>query len=134
MAITGDTGNGATLTISTPTFSASLDVISITPGAFNTGAIDASVLATEGIAEMLPNDLATISESTATFKWVAGSAAPDFPSEAGTITVTMPEDIGTALAGSGFITSFTPPNLENGALMVGQISWQYDGDVGPTIS
>ena len=134
MAITGDTGNGATVTFATPTFSGSIDPISITQGAFQSGAIDASTLATEGIAEMIPNDLATVGPSSCTFKWIAGSTAPDFPSEAGTITVTYPEDIGTALSGTGFITSFTPPTLENGVLMAGTIEWQYDGDTGPTIS
>jgi hypothetical protein len=134
MAIEGDTGNGATVTFATPTFSASIDPISITPGAFQNAAIDASTLATEGIMEMLPSDLASVAPSSATFKWVAGSGMPSFPSEAGTITITMPSDIGTSLAGTGFITSYTPPTMENGVLMVGQIEWQYDGDTGPSLS
>lgn len=134
MAITGNTGNGATVTFSTPTFSASIDPISITQGAVQLAAIDTSTLSTEGIAEMIPSDLATVGTSSATFKWVAGSGMPTFPSEAGTITVTYPEDIGTALAGTAFITSYTPPTLENGVLMVGTIEWQYDGETGPTIS
>jgi len=134
MAITGDTGNGATVTFATPTFSASIDPISISPGAFQNAAIDASTLATENIMEMIPSDLASVAPSSATFKWVAGSTSPTFPSAAGTITVTMPTDIGTSLVGTGFITGYTPPTMENGVLMTGQIEWQYDGETGPAIS
>lgn len=142
MALTGDTGNGATLTLAlyngTSAITAALDVISITPGAFTAAPIDVSTLSTSGTREMIPNDLATVGESTATFKWLTAGAKPTLPSVAGTITLTYPlrtgETTAATLTGTGFITNLQAPSMANGELQVGTIGWQWDGDTGPTFT
>jgi hypothetical protein len=142
MAVTGDTGNGATLTLAlfdgTTAITTALDVISITPAAITVGKIDASTLGTSGHREYFPDDLSDSGENTATFKYIAEGTKPTLPSAAGTCTITMPlkapSTTAGTITGTGFITSFTPPSLENGALQVGTISWAWDGDTGPTIT
>ena len=94
MPLTGDTGNGATLTLAlfngTTAITASLDVISITPGEITVGTIDSSTLATSGFMEKIPSDLADIGESSADFKWISAGTKPTLPSSAGTCTITWP--------------------------------------------
>lgn len=140
MALTGDTGNGATLTLAlftgTTAITAALDVISISPGNMTVSPIDVSTLATTGFMEKIPGDLADIGESTATFKWLTGVAVPTLPSAAGTCTLTFPlrtgETTAATMTGTGFITGVQVPSMENGALQVGTITWQWDGDTGPS--
>lgn len=142
MAITGDTGNGATLALAlfdgTTAITAALEVISITPAAITVGKVDASTLATTGHRESIPGDLADSGDSTATFKWLTSATPPTLPSPAGTITLTFPMRTGETTAathtGTGFITSLTPPTFENGVLQVGTIAWQWDGDTGPSLT
>jgi hypothetical protein len=146
MPVTGDTGNGATLTLAifngTTAITAALDVISVTPGAITAPGINASTLATSGTHEMIPNDLASVAESTATFKWLTQGAKPTLPSPAGTITLTFPlrtngtvaETTAATITGTGFITGITPPTMSNGELQVGTIAWQWDGDTGPSLT
>lgn len=139
MALTGDTGNGATLTLAlfngTTAITAALDVISITPGKMAVAPIDVSTLATTGYTEMIPGDLATVGEGTATFKANGASTAPTLPSAAGTITITLPLQTGATtpggISGTGFLTGYQPPALQNGVLQVGTVNWQWDGDTGP---
>ena len=145
MALTGDTGNGATITFAADmgfgTATTSLTVIDITPGQETVGVVDVSTLATTDAMESIPSDLREIAETSATVKWLAQTdatvaGAPDLPAAAGTITLTWPARTGETTAasyvGTGFITGFTPPSFVNGELQTGEISWKYDGDTGPT--
>jgi hypothetical protein len=140
--VNGDTGNGATLTLAlfdgTTAITAALDVINITPSAITAAKVDASTLATTGHRESIPGDLADSGDNTATFKWMTGADQPQLPSAAGTCTITFPlrsgETTPAAHTGSGFLTSFTPPALENGVLQVGTLAWQWDGDTGPSFT
>ena len=142
MAISGDTGNGATLTLAlfdgTTAITAALDPISITLAPITAEVIDASTLATSGHREYIPGDLSDSGENTATFKWSTSATPPTLPSPAGTCTVTLPARTGettpATVTGSGVITSFTPPSLENGVLQVGTIAWRWDGDTGPSVT
>jgi len=142
MALTGDTGNGATLTLAlfngTTAITASLSVISITPGAMTVSPVDVSTLATSGYMESIPGDLASIAESTATFKWLTSATIPTLPSATGTCTLTLPlrsgETTAATMTGTGFITTLQAPVMENGTLQVGTIGWQFDGDTGPSFT
>jgi hypothetical protein len=142
MALTGDTGNGATLTLAlfsgTTAITASLDPISITPAAITVGKVESSTLATVGHKEYIPDDLSDSGENTATFKYITTGAKPSLPSAAGTFTITLPlrtgETTAGTITGTGFVTGFTPPTLENGQLQVGTLAWAWDGDTGPTVT
>jgi hypothetical protein len=142
MALTGDTGNGATLSLAifngTTAITASLDVISISPGEITVASVDVSTLGTSGIMEKIPSDLADVGESTATFKWLTSGAKPTLPSAAGTFAITFPlrsgESTAATMTGTGFLTRLKAPDFANGELQVGEISWQWDGDVGPTLT
>lgn len=145
MALTGDTGNGATLTFAANmgfgTATTSLVCTTITPGEQTVGVVDVSTLATSGQMESIPSDLAELAESTATFKWLTSTAStvammPALPAAAGSITLTFPMRTGETQAatyiGTGFITSLTPPSFANGQLQEGTLKWKYDGDTGPS--
>jgi len=142
MALTGDTGNGATLTLAlfngTTALTASLSVISITPGAMTVSPVDVSVLATTGYMESIPGDLASIAESTATYKWLTSAVTPTLPSAAGTCTLTFPlrsgETTAATMTGTGYLTSVQAPAMENGTLQVGTVGWQWDGETGPSFT
>jgi len=142
MPLTGDTGNGATLTLAlfngTTAITAALDVITIEPGEITLANVDVSTLATTGFMEKIPSDLADVAESNATFKWITTGAKPTLPSAAGTCTVTWPlrsgESTAAVMTGTGFLTRFKPPSFANGQLQVGEVSWQWDGDIGPTLT
>lgn len=142
MPLTGDTGNGATLSLAifngTSAITASLDIISISPGEVTVASVDVSTLATTGVMEKIPSDLADVGESTATFKWLTAGAKPTLPSAAGTFTITFPlrsgESTAATMTGTGFLTRLKAPDFQNGQLQVGELSWQWDGDVGPTLT
>lgn len=146
MALTGDTGNGATITFAanmgfgTATTSLSM-AIDVTQGEQSIGIIDVSTLATSGVMESIPGDLAEFAESSANIKWLTSAASTvamnaSLPASAGTILLTYPARTGETTAatysGTGFVTGHTPPALANGQLQVGNVKWKYDGDTGPT--
>jgi hypothetical protein len=72
---------------------------------------------------------------TVKFKWVSTVAAPTIGT-VGTCTITLPlwQALTNAAtySGTGYLTSWTPPAMENGKLMEGELKFQYDGDTGPT--
>lgn len=151
MALTGDTGNGATL-LFTPAgtvsmgfgaSSASMVCTTITQGEQSVGVIDVSTLATTDCMESIPSDLRDVAEYSASFKWLTTTAATvacqaSLPAAAGTILLTYPtrtgETTAATITGTGFITGITPPSFANGELQMGEIKWKYDGDTGPTFS
>jgi hypothetical protein len=142
MALTGDTGNGATLVFSGGmgfgTATTAFEVISISPGEESVAVIDTSTLATTDAMESIPSDLREIAETSATFKFITTAAAPDLPAAAGTITLTFPIRSGETQAatyiGTGYFTGWTPPNLANGELQTGELKVKFDGDTGPTFT
>lgn len=134
MALTGDTGNLATLTLPG---AYSVAIISINQGAAVLAPVDATVLATVTDQELIPGDIVVHGENTATFKWVGTVAKPTLGT-VGTCTVTKPLTgaltNAATYSGTGMITSWKPPDLANGQLMVGEVKWVYDGDTGPTLT
>jgi hypothetical protein len=142
MPLTGDTGNGATLTLAlfngTAAITASLDVIDITPGDFTVPPVNVSTLGTTQFEEHIPGDLAAIGESSATYKFLTSANLPTLPSAAGTCAITFPlragESTAAVITGTGFLTRVQLPSFANNELQVGEVSWQWDGDIGPTFT
>lgn len=145
MALTGDTGNGATLAFAANmgfgTQTTAVQVIEITQGEQSVGVVDVSTLATTDCMESIPSDLREVAESSVRFKWLTSAATSvaqnvSLPGGAGTITLTYPTRSGETQAatyvGTGFITGLTPPSLANGELQTGELKFKYDGDTGPT--
>lgn len=143
MALTGDTGNGATLTLAlyngTTSITTALSVISITPGEITTESVDVTTLGTTDYMENIPSDLRSVAPFSATYKFITTTAfaLPAIAgSMVGTCTLTWPtrtgETAAATFAGTGYVTSNKLPDMANGELQVGEISWQYDGDTGPT--
>lgn len=132
MALTGDTGNGATLTLPG---SYSVAVESIEPGVEKLDALSVSVLGTTTTDEKIPSDLIKVSASKARFKWVSTVAKPTLGT-VGTITITLPLQgaltNAATYSGTGFISSWKPPALKNGEVMMGEVEFEFDGDTGPT--
>jgi len=146
MALTGDTGNGATLTFAanmgfgTATTSLSM-AIDITQGEQSIGDVNVSTLATSGVEENIPSDLAQFSESSARIKWLTSAASTvamnaSLPASAGTVLITYPlrtgETTAASFSGTAYVKGHTPPAFANGQLQTGEVKWKYDGDTGPT--
>ena len=134
MALTGDTGNGATLTLPG---SYSVAPMTVEIGAETLAMIDISTLATTSFMEKIPSDLKDSGELTITYKWASNVAAPTLGTAA-TTTITFPLwgalTNAATYSGTGVITSWKPPRLANGELMVGELKIMFDGDTGPTFT
>jgi hypothetical protein len=111
--------------------------------------IDASCLDTTGFMKYIPGDLTDPGECQMeiifdpTFDWSANPAvATDVDGVVGnvdTLTITFP--IGTptntspaTLSGSGFITSYSLPDLSTGSLAVVSVTFTFDGETGPAFT
>lgn len=148
MAITGDTGNGATLTFAANmgfgTATTAMVCTSIEGGGFQRGGVDASDLGTASIEESIPTDLAKPKEGKAKYKFLTmpttaqASVFDPTSAVAGSVVITWPMRTGETTAanytGTAFITDNTLPALVNGTLQEGEISFQYDGDTGPSFT
>jgi hypothetical protein len=140
MALTGDTGNGATLTLAiydgTTAITAALEITDVDLAAITVDSVDTSTLGTTGHAESIPGDLAQSGDNTANFKWLTKAKCPTLPSPAGVFTLTYPlrsgETTAATRAGTGYLTSIKDPRMANGELQVGSLAWRWDGDTGPT--
>ena len=132
MALSGDTGNGSTLTLPG---SYTVAVIEITPGKKTLPMIPSSTLATTGTEEKIPGDLNSVEAFTARFKWIPTVAEPTVGT-VGTCTVTLPLygalTNAATYAGTGCVTGWKPPMLANNTLMEGEVTFEFDGDTGPT--
>ena len=144
MALTGDTGNGATLTFAANmgfgTATTSMHCITINQGAHSVAPVDVSTLASVAKKEFIPGDLCDVAESSATFKWLTTTQATianycTLPAGAGAVVLTSPlrtgETTAATFTGTAFNTEFTPPAFANGELQTGSVKWKYDGDTDP---
>lgn len=134
MALTGDTGNLASMTVP-GSFTVALMTIDPPEEAIPT--IPVSVLATVSTEEKIPGDLTTWTKVTGTFKFV-GTVAKPTVGTVGTLTITLPL-VGAltnapTLSGTGFVTRWKLPRLENNVLQVGEFDAEFDGDTGPTFT
>ena len=148
MAVSGDTGNGATLTFAANmgfgTTTTAMLCTHIEPGGFSRGGVEASDLGTVGIEESIPTDLAKPKTGKAKYKFLTkpttaqASIVDPTAAGVGSIVITWPIRTGETTAanytGTGFITDHSLPTFENGMLQEGEIEWQYDGDTGPTVT
>ena len=147
MALTGDTGNGATLTFAANmgfgTATTSMTCITISQGEQTVAVVDVTTLATTDCEESIPGDLRSVAESSAEFKWLTTTVATtanncSLPGAAGAVVLTAPirsgETTAASFTGTGFVTGFTPPSFANNELQKGAIKWKYDGDTGPAFT
>ena len=138
MPLVGDTGNGATIALTTQTGAASLKVekISVSESALNM--IDVSTLGTAGQMEEIAADLASNPEITVDFVWSQSATAVTVSPAVDTCTLTFPvgptqtTTVASTLVMSGHVVATKFPDLENGSAMKGQFKFKGNGDSGPT--
>lgn len=125
-----DTGNSATVTFGTSNFAPKIR--SITIGERTREALNDSDLTTTNQMTFIPSDLIDAGGFTMEVEWDQSAAVfPPITAAAETITITFPlkpgEGTAATLAGTGFLTSVSGPNVENGAIMVATIGVKWDG-------
>jgi hypothetical protein len=138
MALVADTGNGMTLTLTTQTAASALKIDKIAIGEVMLDMLDASVLATVTVQELIASDLYKPNKMVVDFNWNQAGTAITITALVDTATVTFP--VGPAqttttaatFAGTGVVTKIKYPDAANGSLMKGQIEFSFDGDTGPT--
>jgi len=141
MAVTPapDTGHGASITFGTTSWAGKVQGIP-TLLEINRPRVDKSYLGTSGQREYMPGDLEELGEVTLDVLFEQARGLPATGSAAETITITFPlnpsnsEAVAATLAGTGFITRTQYPPLQTGQVMVGQITFTFDGATGPTFT
>lgn len=138
MPLVGDTGNGATIALTTQTAAASLKVEKISIGESAIQMLDVSTLGTAGQMEEIPTDLASNPEITVDFVWSQSATAVTISTAVDTVTITFPlgpgqtTTVAANLTATGHVIATKFPDLENGAAMKGQFKFKPNGDTGPT--
>lgn len=136
--VSGDTGNGATLTFASTSFAVLVKKISGWEETIEK--LDVTNLASTGRKRYISSDLKEPPEITYDFYWDTTKDMPTIGGAPETITVTFPvranggETNGATYAGTGFIKSIKWPDLENGSVQMGSLTVCYDGTTGPTYS
>ena len=131
MALTGNTG--------TITFGTSGIVLSWTKiGEWQTtrSKLETSHLGTTVFKTFMADDLADPGEIEVEGLFDPTKALGSIVAAAETITITYPKTAGTAanLAGTGFISMLSLPELVNGAVSKRKIKVAFDGGTGPTFT
>ncbi len=138
MALVGDTGNGATFTLTTQTAMNSYKIESIQIGEITLDMLDVSVLSTSGDMERIASDLRKHGDWTLTCVKNHAATAVTVIGAQDTATVTFPvfptQTTTTAanVAASGYITSWKLPDLNNGVVQKEVFKFSPDGETGPT--
>lgn len=138
MTITGDTGNGATFTLTTQTAIANYKINKISIGELSYDMIDVSHLGTTGHVEQIIGDLEKGGDITLDFHHSVYATAVTVTRSVDTATITFPvgpnqtTTTGATYVCSGYVTSVKLPDLENNVAQAGQIKFMPDGDTGPT--
>ena len=121
------TGNGVTLSVGTSV----AKVRSISGVSQSADAIETSHLGTTNFKTMMAGDLTDPGSFTADIIYTGSSFSVANQGEAAkTITITFPAisgGVSTSLSGSGFISGHNFPEVQNGDVMVQQITVQFDG-------
>jgi len=125
-----DTGNSATIAFGTSSFVA--NIYSIGGTSQTREALEDSHLGTTNQKTYIPTDLYEPGEFEIEFEWDQSfSVFPPIDGAPETITVTFPlksgEGTAATLAGSGFITEVSGPDVENGSIMRGTATIKWDG-------
>lgn len=138
MALVGDTGNGATFTLTTQTAANSWKVKKIEIGDVTVDMLDVSVLSTSGDQERIASDLRKHGDWKITTVFLPTATAVSCTLAVDTATITLPvystqtTTTGATYAASGVITGVKLPSLENGVVMEAVYTFAPDGDTGPT--
>jgi len=131
-----DTGNGATLTLSS-TGSVG-DIRQMTLPEFVLEKIEDSHLGTTNFKTYIPSDLEDPGEFTAEIIFDSGSAVPARGTvETATVTFPIANTSNTnaaTLAGTGFLTTYKIPDLANGELQVASLTFAFDGQTEPAFT
>lgn len=125
-----DTGNSATVAFGTSGFSA--NVYSIGGTSQSREALEDSHLGTTNQKTFIPADLIEPGEFEIEFEWDQSfSTFPPIAAAAETVTITFPlksgETTAATLAGTGFLTEASGPDVENGTIMRGSATIKWDG-------
>lgn len=125
-----DTGNSTTIAFGTSSFAPK--VRSITIGEQTREALNDSDLSTTNQMTFIPSDLIDAGGFTMEVEWDQSFAVfPPMTANPETITISFPlksgQSVRGTLAGSGFLTSLSGPNIENGSIMVATIGVKWDG-------
>ena len=137
MALTGDTGNSATFTLTTQTAVASLKVTKISIGEITLDMLDVSTLATTGFMEEIPSDLTAAPEVTIDYVFDVGATNIAVTGLQDTATISFPlsplltTTTRATFAGTGVVVAVKLPDPENGAVNMGQAKIKFDGETGP---
>lgn len=130
-----DTGNGATLTLSAT--GAVGNIRNLGEIAKELGKLEISHLGTVGNKRYMPDDLAEPGTLEIEVEFDPSAALPAVGAVE-TATVTYPAPAGVAYpanhAGSGFLTKVSTPQLANGTVQVGKLTFSFDGNTGPTFT
>ena len=138
MANVGDTGNGATFTLTTQTNMNSYKIESIQIGETTLDMLDVSHLGTSGVVERIASDLTKVGDATIEYVFNPAATALSVTGAVDTAVVTLPvystqtTTTGATFAASGVITSVKLPDLANGQVMKTVYKFAPDGDTGPT--
>jgi hypothetical protein len=138
MPLNGDTGNGATLTLTTQTAVASLKIDKISIGEITLDMLDVSVLATSSFAEEIASDLQKAPEVTIDYVWSSPATNIAITGLQDTCTITFPvgptqtTTTAATFAGTGVVRAVKMPDFANGTVLKGQAKIKFDGDTGPT--
>ena len=118
------TGNGVTIVFGTSGFTANYTRIGGTE--MSRESIETTHLGTTDYKTFVPDDLIDGGEFSCEFYWdPASSSSPPISGAAETITITYTS--GETLSGSGFLTSSTGPDAENGSLLSGEFTLKWAG-------
>jgi|GEM_PF-2620514 len=137
MPLVGDTGNGATFTLTTQTAAASMKIEKIGIGELSLDMLDISTLGTSTMLERMPSDLQKPGDITVDFIYSQSATVVAITGLVDTATITFPiapaqtTTTGATFVCSGVVTKFKLPDLQNGNVMKGQIVFSPDGDTGP---
>ncbi len=130
------TGHNTTLAFTTSSFVA--DHISITPEEITRGELDTSHLITNTDRTFVPEDLIDNGGFTAEFFFDPDmTVQPPISAAAETITISIPISgmvNDATIAGSGFLTGWTPGQLESGELMRSSLRVKWNGKATLTVS
>lgn len=137
MPLTGDTGNGATFTLTTQTAVASLKIDKISIGEITLDMLDVSTLATTGFMEEIASDLQKAPEVTIDYVFSQSATNISITGSVDTATITFPvgptqtTTTAATFAGTGVVRAVKMPDFANGTVLKGQAKFKFDGDTGP---
>lgn len=126
--ITGDTGNGSTVTFASG-ITATLKVRRINFSAESVGKIDTSHLGTSGTRTFIPEDLTDATTLDLEVIWDTFDPKPVTGTTLGNVTVTFPLRTGeteeATVVAKGYVSMVQLPGLANNELQVMQLQIQY---------